>query len=330
MRIGKIEMPTGAALAPMAGITDAVTRELCFEKGAAWAVSEMISAKGFVYAPNDRRHLEILARSPKEGVCGLQLFGHEPDMVKTAAEMLNSTSFDFFDFNLGCPAHKIVSNGDGCALMLEPNLVEKLISALVKASHKPVTVKMRAGFDENHLNAVEIARICEDCGANAVTIHPRTRDMFYSGKSDWSVIADVKRAVKIPVIGNGDITCAADAFDMREQTGCDGVMIARSAFGNPWIFQEILCAESGKEFTPPTVRDRVEIAVRHIEMQCANKEERYAVPEMRKHIGRYMTGAPSSTKLRVLINTLDTKADVINALMEYMENLRKVSTNGTV
>ncbi len=324
MKIGRIVIPAGVALAPMAGVTDAVTRQLCFEKGAAWAVSEMLSAKGYVYAPNDRRHMEILARSPNEGVCGLQLFGHEPDMLIAAVEMLNSTSFDFFDFNLGCPAHKIVSNGDGCALMREPMAVEKLISALVSASDKPVTVKMRAGFDENHINAVEIAKICEDCGVSAITVHPRTRDQFYSGRSDWSVIADVKRSVEIPVVGNGDIARPDDAFRMVAETGCDGVMIARAAFGNPWIFEEILRAGSGAAYAPPTVRDRVEIAIRHLEMQCANKDERYAVPEMRKHIGRYLTGAPNSTKLRVLLNTLDTKADVENVLIEYMDSMRKV------
>lgn len=316
-------MPLGAALAPMAGVTDASMRLLCAEMGCAWAVSEMLSAKGYLYSPQSRAHEELLERFEGEGILGLQLFGREPDMVSEAAKRLEEKSFEFFDFNIGCPAHKIVGNGEGSALMREPELVGKLVYALSKAVKKPVTVKIRAGWNDENKNACEIAKICEDNGACAITVHPRTREQFYTGKSDWSIIRDVKNTVRIPVIGNGDILNADDAMRMKAETGCDAVMIARAAQGNPWIFKEILSALRGENYEMPTVEDRVHMAIRHLDMHCAWRGERHAVPEMRKHVAWYLQGTPMSGKLRSKVNTMLTHDEVKNALYEYLEQYKE-------
>lgn len=316
-------LPMGAALAPMAGVTDASMRLLCAEMGCAWAVSEMLSAKGYLYAPQSRAHEELLERFDGEGILGLQLFGREPEMVSEAAKRLEEKPFEFFDFNIGCPAHKIVGNGEGSALMREPMLVGKLVYALRNAVKKPVTVKIRAGWDEEHKNAVEIAKICEDSGACAITVHPRTREQFYTGKSDWNIIKQVKSAVKIPVIGNGDIMNADDAKRMKAETGCDAVMIARAAQGNPWIFKEILCALKGEMYEKPTVEDRVRMAIRHLDMQCEWRGERHAVPEMRKHVAWYLQGSPMSGRLRSKVNTMLTHDEVKNALYEYLDQYKE-------
>ncbi|MBQ2432966.1 MAG: tRNA dihydrouridine synthase DusB [Clostridia bacterium] len=312
-------MPEGAALAPMAGVTDASMRLLCAEMGCAWAVSEMLSAKGYLYSPESRAHQELLEKFDGEGILGLQLFGSDPDMISEAAKRLEDRPFAFFDFNIGCPAHKIVGNGEGSALMRKPELVGRIVNAFSKAVKKPVTVKIRAGWDEKNINAVEIAKICEDNGACAITVHPRTREQFYTGKSDWTVIRDVKQAVHIPVIGNGDITCWEDARKMLSETGCDGIMVARAAEGNPWIFREILCGLRGEKFTPPTVEDRVKMAIRHLDMHIRWRGEKYAVPEMRKHVAWYLQGTPMSGKLRAKVNTMLTHEEVKNALDEYLD-----------
>lgn len=312
-------MPEGAALAPMAGVTDASMRLLCAEMGCAWAVSEMLSAKGYLYSPESRAHQELLEKFDGEGILGLQLFGSDPDMISEAAKRLEDRPFAFFDFNIGCPAHKIVGNGEGSALMRKPELVGRIVNAFAKAVKKPVTVKIRAGWDEKNINAVEIAKICEDNGACAITVHPRTREQFYTGKSDWTVIRDVKQAVHIPVIGNGDITCWEDARKMLSETGCDGIMVARAAEGNPWIFREILCGLRGEKFTPPTVEDRVKMAIRHLDMHIRWRGEKYAVPEMRKHVAWYLQGTPMSGKLRAKVNTMLTHEEVKNALDEYLD-----------
>lgn len=311
-------LPEGAALAPMAGVTDASMRLLCAEMGCAWAVSEMLSAKGYIYSPESRAHQELLERFDGEGILGLQLFGSDPEMISEAARRLEDKPFAFFDFNIGCPAHKIVGNGEGSALMRDPVLVGRIVNAFSKAVKKPVTVKIRAGWDEAHKNAVEIARICEDNGACAVTVHPRTREQFYLGKSDWTIIRDVKQAVKIPVIGNGDIACWADAKRMLSETGCDGVMVARAAEGNPWIFREVACGLKGEEYIPPTVEDRVNMALRHLDMHVAWRGEKYAIPEMRKHVAWYLQGTPMSGKLRAKVNTMLTLEEVKDALNEYL------------
>ena len=316
-------MPAGAALAPMAGVTDASMRLLCAEMNCAWAVTEMLSAKGFLYSPESRAHTELLEKFEGEKILGLQLFGSVPDMVSEAAKRLEDRPFAFFDFNMGCPAHKIVANGEGSALMKNPSLCGKLVYALSRAVKKPGTVKIRAGWDDSSKNAVEIAKIAEENGACALTVHPRTREQFYTGKSDWSIIKSVKEAVGIPVIGNGDIRSADDAVRMISETGCDQVMVARAAQGNPWIFKEIHAKVSGEAYTPPTVYNRVETALRHLDMQCAWRGEKYAVPEMRKHIAWYLAGAPLSGKLRAKVNTMTTRTEVRDALMKYIEEYRE-------
>ncbi len=329
MKIGNIVLPQGAALAPMAGISDTNMRLLCAEQGCAWSVSEMLSAKGFVYAPERPVHRELLRHDPAEGITGLQLFGSEESMLSEAVKRLNASPFAFFDFNMGCPAHKIVQNGEGSALMLKPALAGRLIARMVKDSLKPVCVKIRSGWDSAHVNAVEIAKIAEDAGAAALTVHPRTRDMFYSGKADWEVIARVKQAVRIPVVGNGDIRSGQDALRMMSLTGCDGIMVARAAQGNVWIFKEILCALKGLPYTPPSCAERIDIALKHLDMQVASLGEALGVMEMRKHIAWYLQGMPGSAKLRAGVNALTKREQVAAALVEYKKSLEKDGINGT-
>ena len=321
MKIGNLEMPVGAALAPMAGITDVNMRVLCAEKGCSWSVSEMLSAKGYVYNPEARVHRELTTCSPEEGISALQLFGSEEDMLREAVKRLNGSAFAFFDFNMGCPAHKIVGNGEGSALMREPLKAARLIESMVKASEKPVTVKIRAGWDKEHINAVEIARIAQESGAAAITVHPRTRDMFYAGQADWTLIGLVKQSVKVPVIGNGDIANGKDALRMLQETGCDAVMVARAAQGNVWIFDEIRCALQGLPYTPPTPEEKIDMALRHLGMQVATLGEKAGVIEMRKHIAWYLQGLPGSVGLRARVNTFTASEEVAQALTSYKENL---------
>ena len=324
MRIGGIEFPQGAGLAPMAGVTDMPMRRLCFEMGAAWAVSEMLSAKGFMYAPKGTRAMDnLLSHDKSEGILGLQIFGREPQFMSAAAERLSDRGFDFIDINMGCPAPKIVSNGEGSALMKEPELAERIVAAVVKATSLPVTVKMRAGWDSEHMSAVELAKRAEQAGAAAITVHGRTRDQMYSGRADRDIIARVKAAVSIPVIGNGDVRSAADYFAMKRETGCDGVAIGRGAQGNPWLFGEILAAERGEPFEKPTVRGRVEMALRHARMQADYVGEAQAAKEMRKHVAWTMQGMPGCARLREAVNntqSLEEMARVLNAYIIEEEN----------
>ena len=318
MRIGDLEMPVGAALAPMAGVTDAPMRLLCARMGCAWTVSEMLSAKGFLYSPENHAHRELLSRFEGECPGGLQLFGSEETMLSEAAKRLEGRGFSFFDLNFGCPAHKIVQNGEGSALMRDPAKIGRLVYAVARAVRLPVTVKIRAGWDAEHINAVEVARVCEENGARAIAVHPRTRDQFYAGRSDWSLIARVKQAVRVPVIGNGDVFSGADAVKMRLETGCDAVMIARGAQGNPWIFREVRQALAGEAIQKPTVAERVRMALAHLSMQCDWRGERYAVPEMRKHIAWYLAGTPGSQRLRASVNAMTTREEVCAALDYYL------------
>lgn len=320
MRIGTIELPEGAALAPMAGVTDAAMRLMCAREGCAWSVSEMLSAKGYLYSPDNYAHRVILTRFPGEGIAGLQLFGSDEAVLSEAVRRLQDAPYDFFDFNMGCPARKIVANGEGSALMREPLRAGRLIAAMVRAAEKPVTVKLRAGWDAEHINAVEIAKIAEDAGAAAITVHPRTRDQLYLGKSDWNVIRAVKQAVRIPVIGNGDVVSGADVVRMKAETGCDAVMIARAAEGNPWIFREALCALRGEPYVPPDVETRVRAALAHLDMQCRWRGERYAVPEMRKHVAWYLAGTPGSGVLRARVNQMTSQEEVRASLIEYLNS----------
>ena len=318
MRLGTLELEPGAGLSPMAGITDAAMRLLCRAQGAAWSVSEMLSAKGWIYSQGKNREArELLARLPGEGVAGLQLFGREPELMAEAARMLAGAGFDFFDLNFGCPAPKITGNGEGSALMREPELIGRIVRAVADATDRPVTVKIRAGWDERSINAVGVAKICEQAGAAAVAVHGRTRAQQYAGRADWGVIREVKRSVAIPVIGNGDVKSGADALRMLDETGCDGVLVGRAAQGNPWIFREIRAAMAGKEAPAPTGAERVEMALRHFELELTLHGERGGVLEMRKHIGWYAHGMRGAAKFRERVNRMERPEDVRAALTEF-------------
>lgn len=317
---GDLKLPVGAGLAPMAGVSDAAMRLLCHEQGAAWSVSEMLSAKGWIFSKGKNRNAqELLIRLPGEGVAGLQLFGREPEILAEAAQDLESIGFEFFDLNFGCPAPKITGNGEGSALMKEPELIGRIVRAMTDATKKTVTVKIRAGWDESCVNAVEVARICEDNGAKAVAVHGRTRMQQYSGKADWSVIRDVKKAVGVPVLGNGDIRSGADAMRMMDETGCDGVLAARAAEGNPWLFAEIKAAMQGETYIPPTPRQKVETALRHFELEAQLHGERGGMLEMRKHIAWYISGMRNAARFREKINTMDNAEAVREALLEFAQ-----------
>ena len=317
-RIGDIPMASGAGLAPMAGVTDAVMRLLCHRQGAAWAVSEMLSAKGWVFSGGRNINAQdILRRLPGEGIAGLQLFGSEPEYIAEAGRQLEDAGFQFIDLNFGCPAPKITANGEGSAMMREPERIGRVVRALREAVRLPVTVKIRSGWDADSVNAPEVARICEDNGADAVAVHTRTRAQQYSGEADWSVIRRVKEAVTIPVLGNGDIREGKDALRMLEQTGCDGVIVGRAAQGNPWVFREIAAALMGHTCPPPTNRERVDTALEHYRLEIDLFGERRALLEMRKHIAWYVHGMHGASRFRERINTMNHSRDVMEALAEF-------------
>lgn len=320
MRIGNINLPAGAGLAPMAGVTDAAMRLLCHESGAAWAVSEMLSAKGWIYSGGKNQATrELLTRLPGEGIAGLQLFGREPELMARAAQELESAGFEFIDLNFGCPAPKITGNGEGSALMREPERIGEIVSAVSKATRLPVTAKIRAGWDETCINAPEVARICESSGAQAIAVHARTRMQQYSGRADWSIIKKVKKSVSVPVLGNGDVRSGADAVNMIAQTGCDGVIVGRAAQGNPWIFAEIRAFLTGEAYAPPTPRERVDMALRHFDLETRLHGERKGLLEMRKHIAWYVSGLPGAAKFRDSINLLTDAAAVKDALCAFAQ-----------
>ena len=307
----------GAGLAPMAGVTDAAMRLLCHEQGAAWAVSEMLSAKGWVFSGGKNRNAQdILARLPGDGPAGLQLFGSDPAYIAEAARRLENAGFQFFDLNFGCPAPKITGNGEGSAMMRDPVRLGAVVRALSEATSLPVTVKIRAGWDSSSINAPEVARICEDNGAKAVAVHARTRDQQYAGKADWRIIRDVKRAVSVPVFGNGDVRGGADALRMLDETGCDAVIVGRAAQGNPWIFREIAAAMRGEEVPPPTPEERMEMAVRHFQLEAQLYGEKLAVLQMRKHIAWYVHGMKGASRFRERINQMNSAEEVLAALRE--------------
>ena len=322
MQLGNITLPVGAGLAPMAGVTDAAMRLLCREQGAAWSVSEMLSAKGWIYSQGKNRNAqELLERMPGEGIAALQLFGSEPELMAEAALQLSDRGFDFFDLNFGCPAPKIAGNGEGSALMRNPELIGRIVRAMTDAVRVPVTVKIRAGWDKNSINAVQVAQICEQAGAAAIAVHGRTREQQYSGKADWSVIRDVKKAVSVPVLGNGDIKSGRDALRMLDETGCDGVLIARAAQGNPWIFRQVKAAMRGESCPLPTGRERVEMALRHFDLETQLHGERGGMLEMRKHIAWYMVGMRGSARLREQINTMENADQVRRTLLDFIRTV---------
>ena len=324
LKIGKkegqgLELESPFFLAPLAGITDGPFRRICREMGAALVYSEMVSAKGLWYKDkNTDKLLEIL---DGEDPVAYQIFGHEPEIIEYAAKQLMPRRNALLDINMGCPVPKIVNNGEGSALMKNPILAGQIIESIVKAIDKPVTVKIRKGFDDEHVNAVELAHVAEESGASAVAVHGRTREQYYSGKADWDIIRQVKEAVSIPVIGNGDLLCAEDVIKMQEQTGCDGFMIARGAQGNPWIFSQILhYFETGKHQEKPSYEEVRRMILRHARMMIEFKGEYTGIHEMRKHTAWYTAGYPHSSRLRAAVNTVESLEQLEELL--YKEQLR--------
>ena len=322
LQIGNVTLENNLILAPMAGVTDLPFRLLCKEQGAGLLCMEMVSAKAILY--KNKNTEELLSIDPRENPVSLQLFGSDPVIMGEIAKQIEERPFDILDINMGCPVPKVVNNGDGSALMKNPVLAGKIIESTVKAIQKPVTVKIRKGFDDDHVNAVEMARIAQECGASAVAVHGRTREQFYSGKADWDIIRQVKEAVSIPVIGNGDILTANDVIRMGEQTGCDGFMIARGAEGNPWIFKQILQAfETGEEPEKPEFSEVRDMILRHARMQIDFKGEYTAIREMRKHAAWYTAGYKNSSRLRARVCEVETYEELAALFDEVLERIDK-------
>ena len=316
LKIGKVELENNLILAPMAGVTDQPFRILCREQGCGLLYTEMVSAKAILYKNRNTR--ELLEVCGEERPIAVQLFGSDPEIVSEIAHQIEDGPYDIIDINMGCPVPKIVNNGEGSALMKNPKLVERILSSMVKKVKKPVTVKFRKGFNDDCVNAVEIAKIAESCGAAAVAVHGRTREQFYSGKADWEIIRQVKEAVQIPVIGNGDIFTPQDAKRMLEQTGCDGLMIARGARGNPWLFHRIHhYLDTGELLPEPDTAEICRMILRHAKLQAEMKGESLGMKEMRKHIAWYTAGLPHSASIRRECNQLET----LEELGQLLENL---------
>lgn len=305
LRIGNVSLENNFILAPMAGVTDLPFRILCKEQGAGLLCMEMVSAKAIYYGNKNTEGLMEI--SPRERPVSLQLFGSDPDIISEMAKRIEDRPFDILDINMGCPVPKVVGNGEGSALMKQPKLVEEILTKTVKAIRKPVTVKIRKGFDEASINAVEIAKIAEASGVAAIAVHGRTREQMYAGKADWDIIRQVKEAVSVPVIGNGDITCGEDALRMKRETGCDGFMIGRGAQGNPWIFRQLLeYFETGHGPKKPSFEEVTQMLLRHARMLLEIKGEYTGIREIRKHAAWYTSGYKNSAKLRGRINEIES------------------------
>lgn len=316
MQIGEIKLAAPLALAPMAGITDLPFRLICRRLGCGMTVSEMVSAKGLLY--KNVKTTEMLRIDDGERPTAIQLFGSVPEELAEAARMVEASGADMIDFNMGCPVPKIVNNGEGSALMKQPQLAHDILAAMVKAVKIPVTVKFRAGWDDSSRNAVEIAKAVEAAGVGAVAVHGRTRQQFYEGKADWGIIAEVKQAVKVPVFGNGDIFTVEDGLRMLAETGVDGLMIGRGADGNPWIFRELAAVLRGEERpAAPSLQERLAQAAEHLDMLIDYKGEHISVKEMRRHISAYLKGLPHAAEFRGRFHKVDTREQFMELLAEY-------------
>lgn len=319
LTIGNVNLENNVVLAPMAGVTDLPFRLLCKEQGVGLICMEMVSAKAIYF--NNKNTNELMQIHPCETPVSLQLFGSDPDIISEMAKRIENKPFAILDINMGCPVPKVVNNGEGSALMKNPKLVEEILTKLVKATYKPVTVKIRKGFNDDNVNAVEIARIAESCGVAAVAVHGRTREQYYSGKADWEIIRKVKEAVKIPVIGNGDVVDALSAKALQDQTGCDGIMVGRAAQGNPWIFHEIITyLETGVIPPKPTPEQVKDVVIRHAKLQLKFKGEYTGVREMRKHLSWYTTGYPNSARFRQMINSMESMEELIKSIEQIFQN----------
>ena len=319
MKIGNVETDNNIFLAPMAGITDLPFRLICKEKGAGLVYTEMVSAKALLYG--DEKTKLLLKTCKEERPLAVQIFGSDVESIAYASKYVSEFA-DIVDINMGCPAPKVVKNGDGSRLLLDLELVKQIVETAVKNSKVPVTVKIRKGWDEEHIVALEAAKIIEQAGASAITVHGRTRSQYYSGEADWEIIKKVKETVKIPVIGNGDLKCAEDVEKAFKFSNVDGVMIVRATLGNPWIFSQTLeYLKTGKKISRPSNEERLNIILKHIELEINEKGERVAIKEMRKHISAYTKSLKDSSQFRNKMNTLETKKEVIDCLKEYFNTL---------
>lgn len=322
MKIGNVVLENPFILGPMAGITDSSFRRICKDFGCSLVFSEMISSKGLYY--KDEKTEQLINFTDEEKPIGFQIFGSDPEIMAFAASKLSERKNEIIDINMGCPVPKVVKNGDGSALLKDPVLVGKIVQSVVRSAGKPVTVKIRLGWDAESINVVEIAKIIEDSGASAVTVHCRTRDQMYSGKANWAYLQKVKAAIDIPVIGSGDVFSGEDAVRMLKETSCDGVMIARGVRGNPWIFQEAQFKSGlASDLQKPSIDERIQIMIKHLLLLVEEKGEYVAVRQMRKHIGWYLKGLSHSVDIKRCMNELKSKEEMITLLNRYRDEFYK-------
>ena len=319
IKIGNIELENKVFLSPMAGVTDLPFRLICKEQNCGMLYTEMINAKALCY--DDENTKKMLRIEEEEHPVAVQIFGSEPEYMGRAAEIMNEYPNEILDINMGCPAPKVIRNGDGSALMKNPKLAEEVLKAVVKNSDKPVTLKIRKGWDDQTVNAVEIAKIAEACGISALAIHGRTREQYYSGKADWDIITEIKENISIPVIGNGDVFTIQDAINMLDKTNCDAIMIGRGAQGNPWIFKRINhYMQTGEILPEPTLEEKISTAIKHLGLAVEEHGEYIAVREMRKHVAWYLKGLKNSARVRDEVNKIESYEEVVNKLNMYMQD----------